>query len=131
MTTTPTTPAMSAERLDYLRAASDDIPHSGIVIECVVEIDRLSAALKEAERERDVWAKDRWGALEIWKSRALAAESALATARRELLDWLLAIAGGRRASIGSMDNTYCPQLSRERVDEAIRALQLQQKDTAP
>lgn len=54
--------------------------------------------------------------------------AALADARRELLDWLYAIAGGRRASIGSPDNTYCPQLSRERVDEAIRALSTQAKE---
>ena len=42
--------------------------------------------------------------------------------KRDLREWLLAIASGRRASIGSPDNTYCPQLSRERVDVALVAL---------
>jgi len=62
-------------------------------------------------------------------ARADAAEARAQAAEAKLLGWLLAIAGGRRASIGSEGNTYCPQLSRERVDADIRALQT--KDTTP
>ena len=44
---------MTSERLDYLRAAADEVHHAGIVAECVAEIDTMRTRAEAAEDVRD------------------------------------------------------------------------------
>lgn len=46
----------------------------------------------------------------------------LVKAAREVQNILQRIRGGRKGSIGSIDNTYLPQLNRENLDKAADAL---------